>query len=238
MSKIINPFARGYRNLRVIRTLLITYHDCCSPVWRPLHDSQAHLSDEKVALFSCLFGDEFAIVTVGQVVTDELKARCQAEGFVSAVAYAIVADDFDGETVEVGDTYSEEAAREVIHRLTFETGIYSRAWEISTCHITDASRRYLCDLADISTPTGVLFVAFRVPYSSSIGVKLIATPWSDENLQDIDGICVEQLHQEHLSKGIPEELIRVLHLAANADVRILIFDADAPVLDGLPIFET
>ncbi|WP_269495572.1 DUF5983 family protein [Castellaniella sp. S9] len=237
MTKIVNPFARGYQNLRIIRTLLITYHERCSPVWRPLHDSQVHLSDEQIALFPCLSCQDFAIITVDQDVPKELKAQCQAEGFVSAVVYAIVADDFDGEPVQVGDTYSEEAAREVVRRLKFETGVYSRAWEISTAHITEQSQRYLRDLADIATPTGFMFIAFRVPYSPAIGVKLIATPWTDENLRSIEEITAEQLRQEHLSKGMPEELMRVLHLAAKADVRILIFDADAPELDGLPVYE-
>ena len=38
-------------------------------------------------------------------------------------------------------------------------------------------------------------------------------------------------------KGMPESLIRCCHLAALADVRMLVFDADAQVLDGLPIYD-
>lgn len=237
MPMIENPFMRGYQNLRIIRTLLITYEDDCPPIWRPLHASQAHLPNDLVALFPCLIGQDFALITEGQEVPEELEALCQAEGIVRTVVYAIVADDFDGQPVQVGDTYSEKVAREVVRRLKFETGIYSRCWEISTCHITEASGRYLCDLADIATPTGFLFIAFRVPYSPAIGVKLIATPWTDENLRSIEEVAAEQLRQEHLSKGMPDDLMQVLHLAANADVRILIFDADAPELDGLPIYE-
>ncbi len=237
MSKIENPFTRGYQNLRIVRTLFITYEDDCPPVWRRLHASQVHLTDDQVALFPCLFGENFALISEGQDVSDELEAQYQAAGFVRAVVYAIAADDFDGQQVHVGDTYSEAAAREVVRRLKFETGVYSRAWEISTAHITEQSQRYLRDLADIATPTGFMFIAFRVPYSPAIGVKLIATPWTDEQLQDIDGITAEQLRQEHLSKGMPADLMRVLHLAANADVRILIFDADAPELDGLPVYD-
>ena len=77
-----------------------------------------------------------------------------------------------------------------------------------------------------------------MPYSPAIGVKLIATPWTDEHLKQVNGITADQLVQEHQSKGMPEDLIQVLQLAAMADVRILIFDADAFVLDGLPIYET
>jgi hypothetical protein len=47
----------------------------------------------------------------------------------------------------------------------------------------------------------------------------------------------KQLRQEHRAKGMPESLVEVLHLAALADVRMLVFDADAPVLDGLPLYD-
>ena len=46
---------------------------------------------------------------------------------------------------------------------------------------------------------------------------------------------VEQLRQEHCSKGMPDDLAQILALAGQADVRILILDADAPVLPGLPL---
>ena len=141
-----------------------------------------------------------------------------------------------GQPLHVGDTYTEEAARDVVRRLRFETGFYSRAWEISSAHITEEAGRYLANLADIDTPTRFLFVAFRIPYSPAVGVKLIATPWTDENLQRVEGITAERLRREHRRKGMPESLVEVLHLAALADVRLLIFDADAPVLDGLTLY--
>jgi len=93
------------------------------------------------------------------------------------------------------------------------------------------------ELADIATPERFLFIAFRIPYSPAIGVKLIATPWTDANLLHVDGITVEALRQIHRDKGMPDDLADVLFLAAEADVRILIFDADAPLLPGLPVYE-
>jgi hypothetical protein len=36
MSPNSNPFLRGYQNLRIDRSLCITYEDDCPPVWRPL----------------------------------------------------------------------------------------------------------------------------------------------------------------------------------------------------------
>ena len=236
MSPNSNPFLRGYQNLSIDRTLCITYEDDCPPVWRPLHPSQAHLPDDQVALFSCVFNNDFALITEGQDIPEDLDAQCQTEGVVRTVVYAVSGDD-SGRPVHVGDTYSEEAARVVVRRLSFETGFYSRCWEISSAHLTVEAGRFLAELADIATPSGFLFVAFRIPYSPAIGVKLIATPWTDANLQLVEGITAEALRQEHRAKGMPESLVEVLHLAALADVRMLVFDADAPVLDGLPVYD-
>ena len=71
---------------------------------------------------------------------------------VGAVVYAIHGDDFDGRPVHIGDTYSAEAAREVVQRLSFETGYYSRCWEISSAHISRETGQYLANLADLATP--------------------------------------------------------------------------------------
>jgi len=236
MSPNSNPFLRGYQNLRIDRSLCITYEDDCPPVWRPLHPSQAHLTDDQVALFPCVFNNDFALITEGQDIPEDLEAQCQTEGVARTVVYAVSGDD-SGRPVHVGDTYSEEAAREVVRRLGFETGFYSQCWEISSAHLNPEAGRFLAELADIATPSGFLFVAFRIPYSPAIGVKLIATPWTDANLQHVEGITAEALRQEHGAKGMPESLVDVLHLAALADVRMLVFDADAPVLDGLPLYD-
>jgi len=231
-----NPFHRGYRNLRIERTLCITYQDDCPPAWRPLHPSQAHLPDVQVALFPCVFNNDFALISEGQDIPEDLEAQCQSEGVVRTVVYAVSGDDF-GQPVHVGDVYSEEAAREVVRRLSFETGFCSRCWEISSTHLTAEAGRFLAELADIATPSGFLFVAFRIPYSPAIGVKLIGTPWTDANLRHVEDITAEQLQEEHRAKGVPGSLVEVLHLAALADVRMLVFDADAPMLDGLPLYD-
>lgn len=232
-----NPFIRGYQKPKIVRTMLITYEDDFPPAWRPLHDSQAHLADELICQSHCLFCPDFALITEGQVLPRELELQCPTEGFVRAVTYAIVEDDASGLPIHIGDTHSEKSAHDVVQRLTFETGFYSRCWEISFAHLTEQAERYLAELADTATPAGFLFVAFRIPYHPAIGVKLISTPWIDEHLLQIDNITAAQLRQEHLSKGMPEDLADVLALAGQADIRILIFDADAPALPGLSLNE-
>jgi hypothetical protein len=231
-----NPFVRGYQDLSVHRLLAITYEDDCPPTYLPLHASQTHLRDDQVQRFPCVFCDDFALITEGQTVPDELDEQCQGTGVVRAVLYAVMADDF-GTPIHVGDTYSEEAAREVVRRLTFETGHYSRCWEISSGHLPEATRQYLEDLARARTVTGLLFEAFLVPDSDAVGVKLIATPWTDGNLQKVEGRDAQALHNEQVDACVPEPLIAVMQLAALADVRLLIFDPNAPVLAGLPLYD-
>lgn len=236
MSYSNNPFVRGYDGLSVERLIAISYDDDCPLTYQPLHASQSHLPDSQVVRYPCIFCDDFALITEGQEVPPELEAQCRSNGTVRTVVYAVMAEE-DGKPLHVADTYSDEAARKVVWRLRFDTGHYSRCWEISSGHITEAAWHFLAELADIATPTTFLFIAFRIPYSQAIGVKLIATPWTDANLRMVEGTTAKRLDQEHRRKGMPDCLVEVLRLAALADVRMLIFDADAPVLDRLAVFD-
>ena len=233
-----NPFARGYDNLHVDRLLLITYEDDCPPCFRPLHQSQAHLPDDELQLFPCVFNDGFALISEGQSIPDELDERCQSNGLVRQVIYAVIGEILN-EQYHVGDLYSLEEAHAVIHRLRFETGHYSRAWEISTAHLPEEAMGYLEALVGNSAPkqTGLLFELFTLPDCDGIGCKLIGTPWTDENLLNIEDKLYSNLRQEQLDAGTPEALVKVLHLAALADVRLLIFDPSAAVLSGLAVFD-
>lgn len=236
MNPDTNPFIRGYDRLSIQRLVAISYDDDCPLTYLPLHESQSHLRDDEIRRFECVFCDDFALVAEGQNVPAELDARCSSHGVALIVVYAVMADD-EGKPIHVGDTYSDEAAREVVQRLSFSTGHYSRCWEISSGHIPEEVRQYLEDLADASTLTGLFFEAFRIPDSDAVGVKLIATPWTDENLKIVDGRDAQALHNEQTDACVPEPLIRVMWLAALADVRILIFDPNAEILEGLPVYD-
>jgi hypothetical protein len=233
-----NPFVRGYDKLHIERLLLITYENECPPCFRPVHDSQAHLSDDELQLFPCLFNDDFALTSESQFIPDELDECCPSTGLVRQVVYSVIGEMLN-ERHHVGDLYSLEEAQAMIHRLNFETGHYSRAWEISTAHLTDEALRHLeSRVGNVgSRPTGLLFEPFALTDCNSVGCKLIGTPWTDDNLMKIKGRPYASLRQKQLDAGTPEALVNVLYLAALADVRLLIFDPDAAVLDGLAIFE-
>ncbi|HHK4245474.1 TPA: ABC transporter substrate-binding protein [Pseudomonas aeruginosa] len=236
MNSPINPFTRGYHGFDIQRVAVIGYDDRCPMTYLPLHRSQSHVPDEQLIHRRCIFSDDFVLATEGKEVAAELDALCSGTGAILAVLYSIHGDD-NGAIRHIGDTPTLEAARDVVQRLSFETGHYSRCWEISSAHVTEDAMRYLEDMADTETPTGLLFVAFHIPCSPAVGVKLIATPWTNANLLQVEGITAEQLRQEHLDQGVPPPLVEVLHQAADADVRILILDADATTLGGLRLYQ-
>lgn len=231
-----NPFQRGYRKLIVRRTAKIIYGATRSRIYLPLHPSQAHLSDLTIEGSACVFGENFALVASTEALNDELKQQCWHHGIVDEVVHQICGGD-DSHVVHLGDAYSEERAHEAIKRLSFETGHYSRCWEISSCHLPQDVMTYLEDLADTDTPCGMLFETFRVPGSYGVGCKLFCTPWWSPHLEIVEGRSAEQLREAHRVAHVPETLIDLLHLAAQADTRILILDPDAPVLEGLPTFD-
>ncbi|WP_061291176.1 DUF5983 family protein [Azotobacter vinelandii] len=230
-----NPFLRGYQQLSINRLLLITFEDDHPPVYRPLHRSQAHLYDHEVQCFPCIFCDEFALITEGHHIRESLQDQCTTDGIVRQVVYEIVGTDLEGRPVRIGDAHSLHEAEAVVRRLSFDTGHFSRCWEISTAHLPEADLQFLKQLASTSTPCGLLFEAFAIPYGG-IGCKLIGTPWTDQNLDLIGKPSIEAFREELIEAGVSEALFRVLHLAALADVRVLIFDPLAKELPGLPVF--
>lgn len=230
-----NPFLRGYHTLTIRRVLCITEDDDVPPCYRPLHPSQEQLPDLEVQGHPCIFNGNYTLITEGQTIPEELDALCPNSGIVRTAVYEIIG--YVGDTLmHVGDVYSREAARRTVEQIRFDNGIFSRCWEISSRHLSEDGWRYLTRLADAGRPSGLLFEAFRIPTSHAIGCKLIATPWTDEHLRAVDVQTVAELREEHREADVPETLIELLHQAGEADVRILIFDADARPLDGLPLY--
>ena len=110
---------------------------------------------------------------------------------------------------------------------------------ISIAHLTDQALRHLESRVGTfdSRPTGRPFERFALTDCNGVGCRLIGTPWTDDNLEEIEGCSYSSLRQEQLDAGTPAALVNVLYLAALADVRLLIFDPDAAVLDGLAIYD-
>jgi hypothetical protein len=61
MDHSSNPFARGYYGFEIRRLAVISYDERHPQTFLPLHPSQAHLPDEKVAYQACIFNDDFGV---------------------------------------------------------------------------------------------------------------------------------------------------------------------------------
>ena len=102
MTQNPNPFVRGYWNLRVVRTLCICYGDGSPHVWRSIHTSQAHLSDNDLISSPCIVTSDFALIKSGtDAISDELIAECDAvegingEGVVGETPWLRPGDGFE-----------------------------------------------------------------------------------------------------------------------------------------------
>lgn len=120
---------------------------------------------------------------------------------------------------------------------SFETGCYSSAFEICSGHLPEADWMELQDLAEHADTSLLLFECFTMPDSDAVGFKLIGTPWIDEHLCKVMGYELSTLQAKQAEEAFPTEVIKILTLAAQADVRFLVFDPNAFVLEGLPLFD-
>ncbi|MBB4868273.1 hypothetical protein HNP46_007196 [Pseudomonas nitritireducens] len=141
-------------------------------------------------------------------------------------------------TVIIGIQPTLEAAQDIVRRLSFETGHFSRCWEICMEHLPESVADYLFLLAAADKPStlrGLQVEFFELSAHRMVGCKLLNTPWSDEALY-IHDTNLAQLRQQQLDYGLPAEVVDILQLAGQADVRFLLFDPDAARLNGLPVF--
>ncbi|KPA91781.1 hypothetical protein PF66_01362 [Pseudomonas asplenii] len=129
-----NPFARGFSDLRIQRLLAILY-DVEAPLSHlPLHPSQGDLADDQPNRRPCLFNNEHAWVLTAQAAPEEQDAHYPYIGAVVQVIYALLAHDRQP-PVLLGDFHSRAIAQQRSRQLAFETGHYSRCWEINSAHL-------------------------------------------------------------------------------------------------------
>lgn len=235
MPHLPNPFHRGFYSFTIERQLQIFREADQPTIFRPLHSSQAGLTDEMITHHPCIYSRDFALVTEGQDISPELEEQFSASGIVCRMSYSLLGHR-DAASIFLGDYDNYVLAKVISEQLAFSTGHYSRAWEISSLHLPERAIDHAKWLAGFEVPCGQLVEFFFLPGCDGVGCKLISTPWSDENLAS-HGLTAERLRQDHLDKGLHRELIEVLHQAAAADVRFLVFDPDADRLQDLPIYD-
>lgn len=232
----LNPFLDNLCRYRIERLLQVKYSDSEAPCNRSIHSSQAHLKDREVQYKPCIFGDDLCFVVGAGNIDPDLAARCGSDGMVIDVTYAVL-DANAGRFV--GDTFTLDDAVDLVDRLELRYEPWSRTWEINKAHLplnvlNDFYQGFVQKMP--IRLTGVMVGAFWVDELGSIGFRLTSTPWTDQSLEVLD-MTVAALREKQIAAGYPAELVDLLHLAAQADIRYLILDPLAPALKGLPIFD-
>ncbi|MFI8556352.1 hypothetical protein [Pseudomonas putida] len=113
----------------------------------------------------------------------------------------------------------------------------SKAFEIASAHLPEEDWEDLQALVETADTALLQFECFTLPDSDAIGFKLLSTPWTDQHLGQYWGYGLSTLQALQATEGFSEETIRVLTLAAQAEVRFLVIDPNSNVLDGLPLFD-
>lgn len=113
----------------------------------------------------------------------------------------------------------------------------SQAFEIASVHLPEEDWEELQVLVETADTAQLQFECFTLPDSDAIGFKLLSTPWTDQHLGQYWGYELSTLQALQTAEGFSEETIRVLTLAAQAEVRFLVIDPNSNVLDGLPLFD-
>lgn len=234
-----NPFKRGFDHATPLwsrRALAILPTDGAPLIHRDIPVDHPYLSDDVWLGREVWFTDTHAGAVAYSPGT--IDQNDVSHGVVENLVFGLYATE-TGEPRHLADAPSAQAAGELLEAMRFTTGHYSRSWEISTDHLPGSAWDYLATQAMYRTPTGMMFEVFPVTQAHDclvIGIKLVATPWTTCHLKSLEEHPVS-LRKEQLKADVPAPLVDVLHLAAQADVRFLVFDPDAGILDGLPVYE-
>ena len=111
------------------------------------------------------------------------------------------------------------------------------AFELASAHLPEEDWEELQVLVETADTALLHFECFILPDSDAIGFKLFSMPWTDQHLGQCWGYDLSTLQALQAAEGFSEETIRVLTLAAQAEVRFLVIDPNSNVLDGLPLFD-
>lgn len=244
----LNPFCKGYTNFSIELMVGICDEDINEFYRLPIHELHKDIDSSEIIGESALYCDDYVLLDKDDN-PKKLVAKCNL-GFIVDYAYRIRANHQSNlaHYVYLGNHDSKEQAHSFIENITFNTGAYSRCYEISNVHLSVETlealqQKLMVDLMLPQADDENLFqiFSFHYPYGNvgqfCIGVKLIATPWNDKHLLQEINMTAQELYNQQVDAEIPMDFLNLIQLAGEADVRVLIFDPSAPKLEGLPIFE-
>lgn len=194
-------------------------------VFVPLHEKQDYLRPVSITE-KIYFNEQFALVANDSLIPKELWSRCPREGQFLKHCYQVI-DTCNGmENIPLGIYLDRASAQSMIDRLV-NSSRYGKVWEISVDHLTPVAFSYLhfaiIGQMDFQALNFELFY-FPGVAERCVAVKLMATPWTDENLFHQFSFTAKTLMMRQQQAGLPDCFIELLHKTAQEDVRILVFD--------------
>ena len=236
-----NPFLVGYEQIRFQRFVKVTDEDGFPlSAEIDLHSSQRHLPDNLILESRCRHNQREVFVLIdGQEVSDEFRKKYPYEGSIHDVIYEISGRK-GPKRHYIGGTFNLKQASRLVKELPFHGSNYGRYWKVSYAHLTDEAIEFM-EKNKISDPeledSDFLYVTiFNAPFiDEGYCVKLDQTPWIDSILKKAVNLDLKTLRMSHGNDGMPASLVSIVHMAAKANVGMLIFDKNAELTPGLRI---
>lgn len=204
----------------------------------PLHEQQDYLRPVSITE-KIYFNEQFALVANDSLIPKELWSQCPREGKFLKHCYQVI-DTLNGmENIPLGIYLDKASAQSMIDQLV-NSSSYGKVWEISTRHITREALSYLQQEIDKQTEYQALnFELFAIPgiIEDFVAVKLMATPWTDENLFYQFDFTRQNIIERQKQAGLPDCFIELLHKAAQEEVRILVFDSLEDPINELETYD-
>lgn len=239
-----NPFKRGYQDFRIERLAMIYTGDLpWSVYYAPLHSSQESFRDFEFEGKGAIFSDHHAVMDL-DLVSAALRSECKYRGHFIKVIYRLIASDGADETI-IGEALTLKDAWRIVQNLQFDTGCYSRLWEISNRHIPkevlDLLRNKAKRLSENLIDSYFLMDLFILDHPGveadfDLGIRLNRIPWTQEHVTKVTHYDLVELRDSYLNDGLPSSFVDLVLQAGMAEVRILVFREQGKVLAGLPTF--
>lgn len=237
-----NPFQQGFSDFKIERLAMVYTQDL---PWC-LHHASIHPSHEAMKDFEfenqeAVFDDHH--VSLKRCASKARLDECRYRGQLIKIIYRVLATEYASQVI-IGQALSLLEAERMIYNIQIQTGHYNRCFEISSSHLPANDLRDLKERAEeipqiVDAPflLDLFLINNERNDNFDLGIRLNRTPWTEDDLlQKVLCSGSTDLREDYLEDGLSTQLIDLLLLAGKADVRLIIFSDNAPILPRLATY--
>ena len=226
------------KRYKIKRVLALLDSETNTLMFVPLHEEQDYLRPVSITE-KIYFNQKFALVANDSSIPEELWPLCPREGRFLKHCYQVIEVGNGLEKNNLGLYLDRASAQSRVDQLICSSS-YEKVWEISVEHITTDAHDYLHQAIITQKDYQALNIElFTFPgvIEHCVAVKLLATPWTDDNLLNHFGYTTQALIARQQQTGLPDCFITLLHKVAQEEVRILVLDPLVDPIIGLEIYD-